>query len=374
MGQFSKMSNKKLRRAGLSKDITERLAVNNVFTCKDFLSKNNLELLKLLGLGYYSLQKVVKTCCKACVPESITALELLERRKSKNFFETTLPDLDKVLHGGIPMGTVTEIAGPSGCGKTQFCVMLSVVATLPANMGGLDGCVMYIDTESAFSAERLVQVAQCKYPEYFRQEDSLLQLTRSIFVDVQQTCSSLIKRLTSLEEEIISRKIKLIVVDSIASLVRKEYSGSGGKSLIDRTNFLSQQAAILKYLAEVFCIPVVVTNQITTRFGQNPTPSDLEEGGEIVPESDTGYVTAALGNTWSHNVNTRLILQYLEGQKRQVLVAKSPVAPFTSFTYTIQDTGIVQEVDGAGHYHGTDPGIQNIRVRSSLPLEYATKK
>lgn len=41
---------------------------------------------------------------------------------------------------------------------------------------------------------------------------------------------------------------------------------------------------------------------------------DEEETTEI---SD-GYVTVALGNTWSHNVNTRLILQYLVGEKRQV--------------------------------------------------------
>ena len=47
-----------------------------------------------------------------------------------------------------------QIAGPPGCGKTQFCIMLSVLATLPVTMGGLDGGVAYIDTESAFSAER----------------------------------------------------------------------------------------------------------------------------------------------------------------------------------------------------------------------------
>lgn len=43
---------------------------------------------------------------------------------------------------------------------------------------------------------------------------------------------------------------------------------------------------------------------------------DEEETTEI---SD-GYVTVALGNTWSHNVNTRLILQYLDGEKRQVSI------------------------------------------------------
>ena len=59
-----------------------------------------------------------------------------------------------------------------------------------------------------------------------------------------------------LEEEIITHKVSLIVVDSIASLVRKEFSSSSGSNLVQRTNFLSRQAALLKYLAEVFCIPV----------------------------------------------------------------------------------------------------------------------
>ena len=47
-----------------------------------------------------------------------------------------------------------KIAGPPGCGKTQFCLMLSVVATLPSSLGGLGRQVAYIDTEVAFTAER----------------------------------------------------------------------------------------------------------------------------------------------------------------------------------------------------------------------------
>ena len=39
---------------------------------------------------------------------------------------------------------------------------------------------------------------------------------------------------------------------------------------------------------------------------------------EEITEMSEGYVTVALGNTWSHNVNTRLILQYLDDDKRQV--------------------------------------------------------
>ena len=43
-----------------------------------------------------------------------------------------------------------------------------------------------------------------------------------------------------------------------------------------------------------------------------------------------GTATAALGNTWSHSVNTRLVLEYTPHSGRLLRVAKSPVAPFCS--------------------------------------------
>jgi len=49
--------------------------------------------------------------------------------------------------------------------------------------------------------------------------------------------------LTNLEEEIIKNNVKFIVLDSIASLVRKEIRGA-----IERTDILAREASILKYL------------------------------------------------------------------------------------------------------------------------------
>ena len=54
-----------------------------------------------------------------------------------------------------------QISGPPGCGKTQFCIMLSVVSALPKAVGGRGSPVIYIDTEGAFSAERLVCMCVC---------------------------------------------------------------------------------------------------------------------------------------------------------------------------------------------------------------------
>ncbi|XP_006884862.1 PREDICTED: DNA repair protein RAD51 homolog 2 [Elephantulus edwardii] len=239
-----------------------------------------------------------------------------------------------------------QVTGPPGCGKTQFCIMMSVLATLPSTMGGLAGAVAYIDTESAFSAERLIEVAESRYPSYFNNEEKLLLMSSKVHLYQELTCDEVLQRLESLEEEIISNGVKLVIIDSVASVVRKEFDTQLQGNLVERNKFLAREAALLKYLAEEFSIPVILTNQITTHPSRALTsqadlvsPADdlsLSEGA-----STSSCMTAALGNTWSHSVNTRLILQYLDSQRRQILIAKSPLAPFTSFVYTIKEEGLV---------------------------------
>lgn len=362
------MATRKIRKSVCNSNMFNRLKRQNINTCKDILSRSNFELMKMFGLTLPQVKNLVDQVSRTCVPKSSKASEMIKsskeketRQRNRTFFRTSLPDLDKALHGGIPVGTLTEIAGPAGCGKTQLCIMLSLLATMPTDMGGLAGRVIYIDTECAFSAARLVEMAQARFPDYFQGENCenrLLTLTENIIIDFQSSCGSLMDKLQSLEMAIISKKIRLIIVDSVASLVRKEYGAIMNHNMADRSNFLTKAAAVLKYLAESFQIHVVVTNQITTRFHSDQQTDTMQP--------TMSRVTSALGNTWSHSVNTRLITEYVDSIRRQVMVAKSPIAPFTSFVYTIQASGIVQEKDGANHYSGTNPSVQQIRTRSAL--------
>ncbi|ETE62407.1 DNA repair protein RAD51-like 2, partial [Ophiophagus hannah] len=252
------MANKKLRRAGLPQDLCERLSRHQIVTCRDFLCLSFLELMKMTGQSYWSVQKLFRTVSLSCAPRMQTAYEMKMKRTlnpSAAFLPTTLEDLDKILHGGIACGSLTEITGPSGCGKTQFCIMMSLLATMPTNMGGLDGAVIYIDTESAFTAERLVEIAQHRFPNYFATEEKLIAMTNKVLVYQELTCDSVLKRIKSLEEEIISKNVKLIIVDSVASVVRKEFDTKRQGNLKERSNLLTKEASILKYLAEEFSIP-----------------------------------------------------------------------------------------------------------------------
>ncbi|XP_019332465.1 DNA repair protein RAD51 homolog 2 isoform X11 [Alligator mississippiensis] len=276
------------------------------------------------------------------------------------------------------------VTGPPGCGKTQFCIMMSVLATLPTSLGGLDGAVIYIDTESAFSAERLVQIAEHRLPNYFVTEEKLVSMTRSIHLYRELTCESVLKRIESLEEEIISKKVKLVIIDSVASVVRKEFDTKLQGNLTERSNFLAREASMLKYLAEEFSIPVILTNQITTWLSNGlaiqadlVSPADDLSLSEVsgAPGSrkmESGCMIAALGNTWSHSVNTRLILQYHDLQTRQILVAKSPVAPFSAFLYTIEKSGLVLQADLRSGCH--DGVTLHCHLVLQIPLKPSTEK
>ncbi|XP_026375458.1 DNA repair protein RAD51 homolog 2 isoform X1 [Ursus arctos] len=343
------MGSKKLRRVGLSQELCDRLNRHQIVTCQDFLCLSPLELMKMTGLSYGGVHELLCMVSRACAPQMQTAYGMKMRTSaslSPAFLATTLSALDEALHGGVACGSLTEITGPPGCGKTQFCIMMSILATLPTNMGGLEGAVVYIDTESAFSAERLVEIAESRFPRYFNTEEKLLLTSSKVHLYRELSCDEVLRRIDSLEEEIISKGVKLVIIDSVASVVRKEFDTQLQGNMRERNKFLAREAASLKYLAEEFSIPVILTNQITTHLSRGlasqadlVSPADdlsLSEGS-----SGSSCVTAALGNTWSHSVNTRLILQYLGSERRQILIAKSPLAPFTSFAYTIKKEGLV---------------------------------
>ncbi|XP_051952203.1 DNA repair protein RAD51 homolog 2 [Xyrauchen texanus] len=361
------MASKKLRRSGVSADLCDRLKRHQVETCQDLLSITPLELMRLAGLSYSAVLDLQRLVSKACVPAVTTALDLW-RKKGELCFSTSLPALDRLLQGGLPQGALTEVTGPSGCGKTQFCIMLSLLATLPKSMGGLDSGVIYIDTESAFSAERLIEMAQTRFPEYFSVKERVLEMASRVHLFRELTCQDVLNRLERLEEDIIACRAGLLILDSVASVVRKEFDTSLPGNLIHRSNLLGQEAAMLKYLAQEFCIPVVLTNQITTHVGEKVHyPQRTQSDGSS--EESSGFITAALGNTWSHSVNTRLIVQYKDSEQRQIVIAKSPVAPFAMLSYTVQREGICLHGDDNPESflnQGTDPGLQPIRVRTGL--------
>lgn len=108
------------------------------------------------------------------------------------------------------------------------------------------------------------EIATRRFPERFSSPEALERLTASVTVLTPTTSTELVQRLNALEGSIIEGGAKLVIIDSIAALARLDFSRD---QIVERQNALGQLAAKLKRLAEAFRIPILVTNQVTTRFG-----------------------------------------------------------------------------------------------------------
>lgn len=304
--------------------------------------------MNILNYTYPQVEDTTSHVCKAIAPEPRNALSLYNERCCATarpcVLPTSLYKLDKILKGGLLAGTLTEISGPPGCGKTQFCLMLTVIATLPLQLGGIGTRVIYIDTEGTFSGERLLEIAKTRYPAHFSSVDHLTQLATSVHVFSEMTCENLAKRLESLEVLLAEQSFGLIIVDSLASPIRKEFETDSTRGRSHRAAELSSQASMLKQLAEDYLIAVVVTNQITTQIADvqsEPQPDcDWAERDESASE---GVVVTALGTTWSHCVCTRMVLQFQPEGRRMITVAKSPFSGPESVVVTVEDKGLVTD-------------------------------
>jgi hypothetical protein len=97
--------------------------------------------------------------------------------------------------------------------------------------------------------------------------------------------------------------------------------------MLERSELIGRQAASLKSLAERHRIPVVVTNQVTSR-PTGPAAHAFQGGGADAAaggEDGGGHLAAALGTKWAHSVNVRLVLER-QGAQRFIKVGAAAAA------------------------------------------------
>lgn len=327
------------RVAGLDVDLLSRLESNNFRTCEDVLTRHPFDLVELLDVNLPVAEKIVTCVARACCPKPVTAKQLLDSRtddphgddggagggggssasstrKTPAFVRAHLAPLDDALGGGVPTGSISELVGPAGAGKTQMCLTLACACAAPRRCGGLESGVVFIDTEQRFSSQRLAEIARAKFPEVLSPacasdpadaERELDALTSRVLVLTPSTLSEMLQRLNGLEEALIDRGVRLLIVDSVAALARAQF---GRGQLTQRQELLGQIASALKQLAERLGMAVFVTNQVTTRVGARVRHAHADAaGGDDATGDAPGTVTAALGTKWAHCVNTRLVLE-----------------------------------------------------------------
>lgn len=336
------MANKLISEMGLPTSIANIFAARNITTAKEALSLTEFELMELLDVGMARVTSAVAHISEIVSPPTQTALSLMEQRVQNEYMAGHLPTrlkgLDEALGGGIPFGVLTELVGPPGIGKTQFCLKLSLLASLPASYGGLDGRVIYIDAESKFSSKRMIEIGSKSFPEIFHVEGMAKEMAGRILVLRPTSLSEFTESLQHIKISLLQNHVKLLVIDSMAALVTGEYDQGP-----TRQHSLGWHISFIKSVAEFSRIPIVVTNQVRSQShdGTSQYSFQVESRGETVDDHTRfdSHLVAALGIHWAHAVTIRLVLEAKAGQ-RVLKVAKSPISPPLAFPFNITPSGI----------------------------------
>jgi DNA repair protein RadA len=269
------------------------------------------------------------------VKEFCTAEEILERRKGLVRFSTGSAKLDTFLNGGIETQAVTEIAGEFGTGKSQICHTLCVTANTQKEKphssvsGGssattsTDHNVIFIDTENTFRAERVHQIAET------RRLGTVEEILKRIFVCKIYNSAHLEYVIANLGKSIEQYKANLVIVDSVISLHRAEYTGR--ETLADRQQRLNILLHKLVRLTEVYNIAIVITNQVQSM------PDNSFGNSSFDP------IRLAGGNIMAHASTYRIFLRKA-GRNRIAIMLDSPSHAYSQVKFAISEIG-VQDVE-----------------------------
>jgi RecA/RadA recombinase len=226
-------------------------------------------------------------------------------------------DLDEMLAGGILPGELTEIYGEAGAGKTQLMFSLAINTMISRDPGG----VCWIDTEGAFSAARLVEIATTKGFDPPEEVLDNIAVMRAPTHEIQMTGPSLVYALVSTSQI----PYKLVVIDSIISTFRAEFNGRGELSV--RQQKLGQHLDEWKKVAQNLGVAIVFSNQICADPGNMFVPNAYKPVG---------------GNILAHAAHTRLEIKGAtkkEG-KRVVKIIKSSKLANNQIEVQIELSGI----------------------------------
>lgn len=273
------------------------------------------ELAEAADISPEAAKKAVSAATQSVEVDYKTGWEIYEKRLTIERIPTNSEKLNELLGGGVETQALTEFFGRFSSGKSQVGFQISVQAQLPKERGGLEGKVVFIDTESTFRPDRIKQIAESL------EFDSKTAL-ENILVMPAENSDHQILLVEKLENIITKENIKLVVIDSLTSHFRADYVGRG--ALGERQQKLNRHVHSLQRIANRFNMAVYFTNQVMDNpailFGDPTTPI----GGHVL----------------AHAATYRVYLRKSKDGKRIARMVDSPNLPEKEIVFKISETGV----------------------------------
>ncbi|MFA4946613.1 MAG: DNA repair and recombination protein RadA [Candidatus Micrarchaeia archaeon] len=273
------------------------------------------ELKEIGGIGDGTAVKVINLCRQSMEMGFETGMDVMKRREKVKRVTTSSKELDALLGGGIETQSITECYGKFGSSKTQIGFQLCVNAQRPESEGGLNGKVLFIDSEGTFRPERITQIAEAHGmdPSVVL---SNIQVARATNSDHQMLLAE------KAEELIKQGEIRLVIVDSLTANFRSDYIGRG--TLAERQQKLNKHMHVLLRYADRYNVAVYVTNQVMDR-------PDILFGDPTMPIG---------GHVLAHISTYRVYVRRSKEDKRIAKLVDSPNLPDSECVFRVTPEGI----------------------------------
>ena len=310
---------------GVGPVTTRKLSDAGIHNVMDLIVRGPVEISEITGMEKDTAEKIVNKARQHLVDggklagDFVSASEIYDNRQKIGRITTGTDCLDSLFGGGLETQALTEVYGEFGCGKTQFAHTMSVMVQRSKEEGGLEGGVLYIDTENTFRPERIVSIAKAHNMDP-------LQVLQNITVARAHSSSHQTLILESAGPVIEANNIKLIVADSAVGLFRSEYLGRG--TLSNRQQKINHFVHLLSRYAEIYNCAAIATNQVMAS-----------------PDVFFGDPTRPIGGNVVAHTSTYRIYFKKAGKKRIARMVDSPHHPEEEVLFALGEAGVMDLED-----------------------------
>ncbi|MHA1949862.1 MAG: helix-hairpin-helix domain-containing protein [Candidatus Thorarchaeota archaeon] len=251
---------------GVGPAAAKRLKEMFITTAEILSVQNPVELQTRTKLGEATVAKIIKNARELTGKFGFrSGIEVEKQQAEVPRLTFGIDSIDEQLLGGMEVGSIIELYGGARCGKTQWCHHLAVRSQLPRNKGGLEGRVLWLDTESSFKTKTI----RANAIRWGLDPDLVLG---NINVAPIALSSQMEEYAEQIQLMLAEGEYRMLVIDSLTGLFRAEYTGIG--KLATRQYSINSLLNWMRRLGLATDAIFVYTNQVTTQitsYGGNPS-------------------------------------------------------------------------------------------------------
>jgi len=271
---------------GVGPAAAKRLRDVFVTTAEILSVQNPSELQAQTKLGEATVAKIIRNAREVSGKFGFkSGIELETQQAETPRLKFGIESLDKKLYGGMEVGSIIEIYGSARGGKTFLCHQLAVRCQLPYDRGGLEGRVLWLDTEGAFKTTHI----RANAIRWGMDPDNVLG---NISVAPIALSSQIEEYRDQVQLMLAEGEFKMLIVDSLTGLFRAEYTGIGNLAL--RQYSINNLLNWMRRLGLATDAVFIYTNQVTTKIptGYGTANPSAPVGGHVVAHaSDYRFFT-----------------------------------------------------------------------------------